>query len=257
MTSQRPDKQLPLIELFGPTIQGEGVMCGNQTHFLRLGVCDYKCTFCDSKHAVDPEQIKQWAKYKTTNEILADIAVLDAEYKTPWMTITGGNPCVHNLKNLVAGIQSIGMKVAIETQGTHMPTWLMDVDLLTISPKGPGMGETFNPSMYESFVDTYIMPTIEQPDWTGPEVCIKVVVFGEEDFEFAKMIWAYHPEIPMYLSLGNKWLPEEEISGEKHVMLLTEHYRNLAEKLYKDPILNKAKFLPQLHTLIWSNDKGR
>jgi len=253
-------KTLPLIELFGPTIQGEGSMCGKQTFFLRLGVCDSKCTMCDSKHAVDPVQIKAWAKYKTAAEIAEELLAMNAEYNTPWVTITGGNPCVHNLEELVTLIQMGGMKVAIETQGTFFPKWLMKCNLVTVSPKGPGMGEMFNESLYEpwiQFINQAEYMRKEQPSTFHPEVCVKVVVFDEEDFDFACDIWQLTPDAPLFLSLGNKWLPEGEISGDEHVKLLLEHYRNTAEKLYKHPVLNKARFLPQLHALVWSNDKGR
>ena len=258
MTSQRPDKKFPLIELFGPTIQGEGVMCGNVTHFIRFGVCDFKCTMCDSKNAVDPEQIKKNARYLPAADIISEISQLP---QAPWMTVTGGNPCVHNLTDVVDGIHALGMKVAIETQGTFKPAWIEKCDLITISPKGPGMGEIFNESLYEpwaEFIETSLYMKKEQPSTFFPETCLKVVVFDEEDFEFAKMIWSLTPNAPLYLSLGNSWLPEDQLpEGERHIDLLMKRYKNLAEKLYAAPVLNKAKCVPQLHTLVWSNDKGR
>lgn len=257
MTSQRPDKKFPMIECFGPTIQGEGSMCGKVTHFLRLGVCDYKCTMCDSKHAVDPEQIKKWARYLTTDEILEEIKQLP---QAPWMTLTGGNPCVHNLTDLVRGLQLQGMKVALETQGTFKPAWVEQCNLVTISPKGPGMGETFNESLYEPWADFILQAEYmrkEQPSTFYPEACLKIVVFDERDFEFAKQVWNYTPDAPLFLSLGNDWLPEGDINGDKHVLLLLEKYRLLADKIMADDVLNRARFLPQLHALVWSNDKGR
>ena len=63
------DKKLPLMELFGPTIQGEGTVIGQQTYFLRFGLCDYKCRMCDSMHAVDPRLVKANATYLTQAEI--------------------------------------------------------------------------------------------------------------------------------------------------------------------------------------------
>lgn len=257
MTSQRPDKKFPLIELFGPTIQGEGTMCGNVTHFMRLGVCDYKCTMCDSKNAVDPEQIKKNARYLTAVEIFNEFYEMDKEWKCPWLTLTGGNPCVHNLTELVKHLKQYGTKIAVETQGTFLPDWLFKCDLVTISPKGPGMGETFNDSLFERFVDELIIPSYDNPG-TSPETCLKIVVFDKADFEFAKHVWSYCPQVPLYLSLGNKWIPDEnDLTEIEHKMALLKHYETTAELLYKDPILNKAKFLPQLHTLVWSNDKGR
>ena len=49
----------PVIEVFGPTIQGEGAEAGLPTHFVRFGGCDYRCSWCDTMYAVDPAVL--WA----------------------------------------------------------------------------------------------------------------------------------------------------------------------------------------------------
>jgi 7-carboxy-7-deazaguanine synthase len=47
----------PVVEVFGPTIQGEGALAGLPTLFVRFGGCDYRCSWCDSLLAVLPEQV--------------------------------------------------------------------------------------------------------------------------------------------------------------------------------------------------------
>ena len=42
---------IPVAEIFGPTIQGEGPHVGMQTLFVRVAGCDFKCAWCDSKFA--------------------------------------------------------------------------------------------------------------------------------------------------------------------------------------------------------------
>jgi 7-carboxy-7-deazaguanine synthase len=37
---QPAERGLPIIEIFGPVIQGEGAMIGKQTHFVRFGGCE-------------------------------------------------------------------------------------------------------------------------------------------------------------------------------------------------------------------------
>lgn len=39
-------KTWPVVELFGSTIQGEGVDQGVVTHFVRFGGCDFRCSWC-------------------------------------------------------------------------------------------------------------------------------------------------------------------------------------------------------------------
>ena len=49
---------MKVVETFGPTIQGEGPYAGRVCHFVRFGGCDYRCTWCDSMHAVDPGLVR-------------------------------------------------------------------------------------------------------------------------------------------------------------------------------------------------------
>ena len=48
-------------EIFGPTIQGEGALIGQPTVFVRTGGCDYRCSWCDSLHAVESAYRETWA----------------------------------------------------------------------------------------------------------------------------------------------------------------------------------------------------
>ena len=52
-------------EIFGPTIQGEGALIGEPTVFVRTGGCDYRCSWCDSLHAVDSEFRHTWQAMST------------------------------------------------------------------------------------------------------------------------------------------------------------------------------------------------
>ena len=37
----RGPEKMPIMEVFGPTIQGEGMVIGQKTIFIRTGGCDY------------------------------------------------------------------------------------------------------------------------------------------------------------------------------------------------------------------------
>ena len=54
MTAKR--KRMPIMEIFGPTIQGEGMVIGRKTMFVRTGGCDYSCAWCDSAFTWNGEQ---------------------------------------------------------------------------------------------------------------------------------------------------------------------------------------------------------
>jgi 7-carboxy-7-deazaguanine synthase len=137
-TSSPSVKKIPLVEMFGPTIQGEGAVIGQQTYFMRFGLCDYKCKMCDSMNAVDPLQVKLNAKWLTQLDIYNEFMAFHKEGSTRWITLSGGNPCIHDLTELVLNLNDTGFKFAVETQGTFAPDWLKYCRIVTCSPKGPG-----------------------------------------------------------------------------------------------------------------------
>src|SRR3954464_7540281 len=67
-------KKIAVVEIFGPTIQGEGPLAGSKTMFIRFGGCDYRCKMCDSLHAVIPSAVKKNARYMTAEEIADEVA---------------------------------------------------------------------------------------------------------------------------------------------------------------------------------------
>src|SRR5947209_7598941 len=84
---------IPVVEVFGPTIQGEGPVAGRPTVFVRTGGCDYRCSWCDSLHAVLPAHRKQWIKMDWRQVLQA----IQAKSPPPMMvTLSGGNPAMHD-----------------------------------------------------------------------------------------------------------------------------------------------------------------
>jgi 7-carboxy-7-deazaguanine synthase len=265
-------KLIPLVEMFGPTVQGEGTVLGQQTYFLRFGLCDYFCKMCDSLHAVIPTHVKANATW------LSQEAIWDAflEFRNPnttnWLTFSGGNPAIHDLSYLVGLAKQDGIKINVETQGTQYHGWLNKVDSLTISPKGPGMKQEHNHPAFMGFLDKVYQngtwPTDTVNEWNGPYLCLKIVVFDERDLMFAREIFAYAATHPLfenldtsnhfYLSLGNPNPPDP--SGKEDVAFdipaQLQNYRTLYEDILGDPILSKVRFTPQWHAFVWNNDKG-
>lgn len=248
-------KKIPLVECFGPTVQGEGMVIGQQTYFLRFGLCDYKCVKCDSMHAVDPRSVKKFGKFLTQAEIFEELNRIAHPDSTNWVTFSGGNPCIHDLSDLVLRLRSGGWKISVETQGTFSPEWLHSVDALVCSPKGPGMGEICNIPTLDKFVEANIGRV---------PMSLKIVVFDQRDLEFATDIFRrYSNQVGYdncYLSLGNPLPPDNEGNSEvdeRHLQqLLLQEYRQLYEDISTHRVLSKVKFLPQWHLFVWGNAKG-
>lgn len=238
---------IPVAEIFGPTIQGEGPHVGMQTLFVRVAGCDFKCAWCDSKFAWKIDgSIKRYG----TKE-LADILVQECNNsKCSNVVLTGGNPCLYDFKQVIDILHDNNITVDIETQGSKMPNWLLDVDLLVISPKAPSSKQ---PDVYKT-VNEYmkLLSSIKQ------KVAIKIPVFNEEDFEFAMKYYAlvdYYREkgvdIDLYLSVGNTNTTEAgDIS--KRVLSDYEKLINMVANSY----MQRVFILPQVHTLVWGNKQG-
>lgn len=238
---------IPVAEIFGPTIQGEGPHVGMQTLFVRVAGCDFKCAWCDSKFAWKIDgSIKRYG----TKE-LADILVQECNNsKCSNIVLTGGNPCLYDFKEVIDILHDNNITVDIETQGSKMPDWLLEVDLLVISPKAPSSKQ---PDVCET-VNQYmkLLSSIKQ------KVAIKIPVFNEEDFEFAMKYYAlvdYYREkgvdIDLYLSVGNTNTTEAgDIS--KRVLSDYEKLINMVANSY----MQRVFILPQVHTLVWGNKQG-
>lgn len=274
------DKKIPLVEIFGPTISGEGSVIGQQTFFLRFGLCDYKCKMCDSMHAVDPKLVKARARWLTQTEIAEELIAKMGH--TQWVTFSGGNPCIHELGLLVELLHNAGKKIAVETQGTLQPSWLYQVDDITVSPKGRGMGEKFEEDVFLSFISLMHKAYFSHPHEMN--IAIKVVVFSQLDIEFAVYVrqaikehlagW----EPPFFLSCGNPYptnynktpgeqfeesqlRPEAKEAIERQRVrelrsILMDRYAMLVEDIVQNPHLANVKFLPQLHVLAWGTKDG-
>jgi 7-carboxy-7-deazaguanine synthase len=248
-------KKLPVMEIFGPTIQGEGSMIGVQTMFVRFGVCDYRCVKCDSLHAVLPEQIKEGAKWMTQEDIFLALREKIAETGCNWVTFSGGNPCSHDLIQLVYALHGSGIRVQVETQGTIWRDWVSYCDAVVISPKSPGMGEKFEADKFDNFLTKLAL---------HPNVSVKIVIFSAMDIEFACDVFDSHHAFWMvpnrkYMSLGNPFPPPVK-GGPLHSKFNTEDLLENYLVLYEEVLNNKRTkdviTLPQLHVILWGNARG-
>lgn len=248
MTIPRPKRQVvrfPVAEIFGPTIQGEGPLSGSLTDFVRFWGCNFRCLFCDSLHAVLPEYRKQ-AEELEVDEIVSRLS--DAK----WVTLSGGNPALYELTELVAKLHRSGRRVAIETQGVGFHDWIARVDQLIVSPKPPSAGEnsTTSPSQFRTFL-SQLSQSAHAQQMGLPSTAIKVVVFNDEDYLYASSIKMICDEqaLPFYFSVGND-------VGKDSTENLLEKTRNLITKVGADPVMRGAFVLPQIHVLLWGNEIG-
>lgn len=238
--------KIPVIEMFGPTIQGEGAVIGVKTMFVRTYGCDYRCGWCDSAFTWDGS-----AKDKVTlmepQEILSGLLELAGE-NFNCVTISGGNPALigEAMGEFISLLHERGIQAAIETQGSRWQDWFSDVDVLTISPKPPSSGMKTDWDKLDE-----IMHRVSTNGKAAHS--LKVVVFDREDYEYARKVHFKYPEVPLFLQPGNENVTEEgDISGR-----LLGRLEWLFNLVIADPQMNRARVLPQLHALIWHNKRGK
>ncbi len=238
--------KLPVIEIFGPTIQGEGTVIGVKTMFVRTYGCDYRCSWCDSAFTWDGSA-KDKVRMLAPEEIMNELAALAGD-NFDCVTISGGNPALigGGMGTLIQLLHERGIQAAIETQGSRWQDWFYDVDVLTVSPKPPSSRMKTDWNMLDGILD-------KMKAHGRAAHSLKVVVFNDEDYQYAKSIHRRYPGVPLFLQPGNEDVNEE---GDISVRLLAR-LEWLFNLVIADPEMNKARVLPQLHALIWHNKRGK
>lgn len=245
-------KEIMISEIFGPTIQGEGALIGRPTIFVRVGGCDYKCNWCDTLYAVLPKYKPKWMRM-TPEAILKKVQIRCLS-KPIWITLSGGNPALYDgLSDFAVMAQEKGHKIALETQGSMPKGWFTSLDHLILSPKPPSSGM---PTDYDKLERCL--------NFGAKEVSIKIVIFTEDDLKYA-MEMAEWSQQTIYVQVGNNSINDPDVGpafqqdtfdkNEQRSILLGR-----LESLVRD-VLEERRYdlviLPQLHTLLWGNERGK
>ncbi|GEK11475.1 7-carboxy-7-deazaguanine synthase QueE [Pseudoalteromonas peptidolytica] len=128
------------------TIQGEASFTGTPSIFLRLQGCPVGCSWCDTKQTWETNDtfivsLSETVEKKADSEFWANASADDIlatfesrGYQAKHVVITGGEPCMFDLKPLCTLLHDKGYSTQIETSGTFeilapQETWV------TVSPK--------------------------------------------------------------------------------------------------------------------------
>ena len=201
------------------SIQGEGLMIGAPTVFIRTSGCPLRCTYCDTPQAFDQGE-----------EMIVDDIVTDVlRYGTANVCLTGGEPLAQKDSfRLIQRLVDEDFVVVVETSGAIPLDEMPCVENLSISMdiKCPSSGEEGR-MVYENL------------ELLGPTDQLKFVISDDTDYEFAKKVLAdYRPKCEViFTPVGGRDL------------------RELAEKVLKDGL--RCRVLPQLHKLIWGDEDDR
>lgn len=163
----------PIVEIFS-SVQGEGTKIGTPCTFVRLGGCNLRCEWCDTKKSWDDD----W--FYMSAEKIAE------RCEDEYVVITGGEPTIHNLEPLIKELKRCGHKIGIESNGTNeIPE---GIDWITISPKPPYyhiydnieydevklvVDKYLSIAVVEQFLKNKDVPVFLQPEATFPKSSIR------------------------------------------------------------------------------------
>ncbi len=228
---------LPVVEIF-QSLQGEGVLIGVPSVFVRLQGCNLHCEWCDTIYARDGSaEVTE----RTPKGIFAEIKKL----RTNYVVITGGEPLIHvNNSGFVMLLRELfrahnpTYHVTIETNGTIEPPMKLFplVQLWSVSPKPPSAWKGSDPLPLDGLTKLCRIPSNRQ---------IKIVISTVEDLNWAlKQIarrsqhsFILQPKGPDPDMARFRWLTE----------LVLQHAPHFTTSI---------RVLPQLHRLAWGEERG-
>lgn len=171
---------LPLSEVFGPTLQGEGPHAGRAVQFVRLGGCNLSCSWCDTPYTWDTR------RYRLRDEIpITPVADILAQVVPDLpVVVSGGEPLIHqdspSWADLVVGLLATAGEIHLETNGTIAPNQITQAHVThySVSPKLANAGlhkNGQNPAL------SYGWLPLLQSRLPLPSACLKVVVADAAD----------------------------------------------------------------------------
>jgi 7-carboxy-7-deazaguanine synthase len=139
---------LTVNEIFGPTIQGEGKSAGRPVIFLRLGMCNLSCIWCDTPHTWNwtgtkfnhPEKFDKEKELHRLEigEVANQIRTLAGD-EIKSLVISGGEPLIQQrqIVELAKLLKQDNWWIEVETNGTIEPSqeFRQIIDQINCSPK--------------------------------------------------------------------------------------------------------------------------
>ncbi len=246
---------IPISEIFGPTIQGEGPVIGVPAIFIRVAGCPNNCAWCDTPYA----QTTEGATDLTITQIVDRVKLAASWRDNILVTITGGSPLMY-ADAIWELIGALPFQVALETEFLDAELLPKDPALLpqyiVVSPKPPSSGvlhdEAFIPKL-----DAVLYAACETLRVKGGLVSLKFAVdtSSADDISFVRRVLSTLTAI-----VHTCVQPVSHLTAGYDSAALEEYLnclRSLVETILADPVLCRASILPQLQCLLWGMERGK
>ena len=214
----RPD-QLLISEIFY-SLQGESTTVGLPTVFVRLTGCPLRCQYCDTEYAFTG------GDYITLDAIVQQVA----QYRTPYVTVTGGEPLAQaNCIGLLARLCDAGYQVSLETSGALDVSKVDARVMKVLDIKTPGSGEG-DSNRFENIA------------YLHGDDQVKFVLCDRNDYDWAK-----------------RCMREHGLADRCGVLMSPSHGQldatELADWILQDQLPVRLQL--QLHKILWGDQPGK
>lgn len=150
------------------SIQGEGILVGVPSIFLRFAGCNLHCSFCDTKYAY--KRGKEMSIQKILDEI--------KKFACTYVCLTGGEPLLQkDITKLIENLLQKNYKICLETNGSISIKKLMGKKSLMISLdiKCPSSGSDQQMNL-------------KNISYLSKNDQLKFIIKNKKDYDYAKKI---------------------------------------------------------------------
>ena len=174
------------------SIQGEGLLAGVPSIFIRTSGCNLRCHWCDTPYA----SWKPEGPEMSIEEILKKISGWDCNH----IVLTGGEPMIApDLPELATVLKKQKKHITIETAGTIPPNGI-PCDLASISPKlsNSTPPPERDPAWAKKHEATRLQPEVISEWIRKYPFQLKFVVSSENDLAEIKDLLSRLPPVPLH-----------------------------------------------------------
>ena len=220
-----------IAEIFH-SIQGEGLLAGVPSVFVRTSGCNLRCHWCDTPYA----SWKPEGHEMSVEEILQKVA----EWNCPHVVLTGGEPMIApDLPALAAGLKKAGKHITIETAATVSPGGIA-CDLASLSPKlaNSTPPPERDPAWAKKHESTRLQPSVIAEWIQQYDFQLKFVVATEKDLA----------EIKTLLSRLETFVapPHRRVRGEEGPPVLFHQVLLMPEGIDTQTLSSRASWLVEV-----------
>jgi len=180
-----------IAEIFH-SIQGEGLLAGVPSIFIRISGCNLRCHWCDTPYA----SWKPEGPEMSIEEILKKLTVWNSHH----VVLTGGEPMIApDLPELATALKKQKKHITIETAGTILPNSI-PCDLASISPKlsNSTPSPERDPAWAKKHDSTRLQPEVICEWISKYDFQLKFVVSTENDLAEIKGLLSRLPPVPLH-----------------------------------------------------------